>query len=548
MMLDGLKRYKHLLFIIILFVFYNSLFINKAFHIDDVYVILVARVAASKPFEAPQFFTRNPILMGYYYAPIIRIFGEKEPWLHFFYFPFSLLAIVSMFFLSRRFAKKSLLPVLFLIATPAFILSSQSIMFDIPLLGFLLAAVTTFIYGLDRNNNRLLILSGLFAALAILTKYSGFVLLPILFIYALIHSKVAKAKFLLIPLLVFVLWNIYCILVYRHAVFFSALLYNLKHYFLSGIWIRTLASLSFLSGTSIIVLLLSPFLFKKRNGFFCIFLALASGLFPFLLKGIFGEYSLLEKSFLAVLFIASSYVILLFFRSGARSFFNKGNKDTLFLSAWFFLALAFNLLTNFIAARFSLLLLPPLVLFIYNRLPVDNFKSIKPKLGLIILSSAIFSTLLAIGDYQFAGIYRDFASSFKETTLSKEKEEPYFYHGHYYDSWGYAYYLERFYPSPATAYEIKQRLSQPGGILITPSEPVLPIVGRKSSFIESLEADYDRILIDSISYKGNIILHNRKFRSGFYSHGWGLLPFYLSMRRVTLENFKIYRLSKRYEH
>jgi hypothetical protein len=262
------------------------------------------------------------------------------------------------------------------------------------------------------------------------------------------------------------------------------------------------------------------------------------GIFPFIIKDIFGEYSFFEKCFLAILFIASSYIILLIFKSGFKSIF-KRDKDTLFLASWFFLIFIFNILTNFIAARFLLLLLPPLFLFIYNKLFSYNFETINLKVKLIILISLIFSTVLAIGDYQFAGLYRHFVRSFKRIMPLGEKENVYFYHGSYYFSWGYAYYLEKFYNSVNINYE--RKLSQQDNIFVMPAEPVLPIVIEKKLVFNKL-LNYDKTLIKSVYYKGNIILHNQKFRTGFYSHDWGLLPFYLSIKKVPLETFEIYRL------
>lgn len=541
-MVKTLRRYKPLVIIIILFILYNSLFINKALLIDDPFTVSLARAVNIDFFKPPQVFFSNPPLLGYYYAPIIRMFGERELWLHMFYLPFPVLVIISMFVLSLRFANKSLFPVLFLISSSAFILTSQSIMLDIPFLGFFLAAVVAFIYGIDRNNNLFLVLSGLFAGISILTKYSGLMVVPILFIYALLNSAKKKTIFLLIPVLIFLLWNLYTILFYQNAIFFSALSWKLKNYLLNRIGIRIFASLSFLSGSSVIILFLIPFLLRKKRNLFCSFLALATGIFPFITKDIFGSYSFWEKGFLAVLFIASSFVILLIFSAGFQPLFKKHNKDSLFLSSWFFLMLAFIILTNFIAARFLLLLLPPLFLLIYNELSSGKIKIVKLKVKFIsfIFISFVFSTILAIGDYQFAGVYRDFVNSLKNSV--PEDLEIYFYPGSYYSAWGYSYYLEKYYPQMANNRIEKDSERIENAIFITPSEPVLPIVTerRKSVFNEFL--DDNKILIKSVYYNGNVFLHNQKFRTGFYSHDWGLLPFYLSIRKVPLETFEVYGL------
>ena len=548
-MIKILERYKYLIITIILFILYNSFFINKALHIDDPFTISFARAVNSNFFQPLKVFFSNPIFMGYYYAPIIRIFKEKEFWLHLFYLPFSLLAIISMFFLSLRFANKSFIPVLFLISSSAFIVTSQSIMLDIPLLGFFLAATATFIYGIDKEDNRLLVLSGLLSGIAILTKYSALMLIPILFVYALLHFKMRKAKFLLIPALIFILWNTHNFLFYKRALFFFALIGKLQVYFLNNIWTRIFAALSFLSGTSIIIILLFPLLLGKKNYRLCLIFAFVIGLCPFLIKGIFSDYSFFERLFLAVLFISSSYIIFLVLKIAIASLSRRSDKDAIFLSFWFFLIFSFNILTNFIAARFILLQLPPLFLLIHKELFPNNEAVLKHKIQLFsaILISFIFSTILAIGDYQFSDVYRDFIKSAERKLHLSEAF--YFLPGIYYSSWGYAYYLEKYHyylnlnfkESLDRIDRIKQRLTHQDVFFIAPSEPVLPIIIEKHFYSSFL--DYDRVLVDSITYKGNIILHNRRFHAGFYSHDWGLLPFYISIHKLPLETFQIYRLS-----
>jgi hypothetical protein len=54
---------------------------------------------------------------------------------------------------------------------------------------------------------------------------------------------------------------------------------------------------------------------------------------------------------------------------------------------------------------------------------------------------------------------------------------------------------------------------------------------------------YKKKLIGSFYYKSNIFLHNRKFHAGFYSHDWGLLPFYISFDKGPLEVFQVYQIT-----
>ncbi|MFH1767581.1 MAG: hypothetical protein ABH858_00280, partial [Candidatus Omnitrophota bacterium] len=416
-------------------------------------------------------------------------------------------------------------------------------MADVPLLGFFLAAIVTFIYGSDENNNFLLVLSSLFISLAILTKYSGLLLIPILCAYDLLNKKKKGIIFLLIPTVIFILWNGYCVLSYRQSLFLAGVASKLQQYIFNRIWIRVFASLSSLSGVSLVVLFIMPLLLLKKKGLFCFFISIVSGVLPFMVKDIFGVYSLPQKYFLAVLFVASTYAILFIFKQGIVSLSKRSDGDTAFLFIWFLSIFMFNLLANFIAARFTLLLLPPLFFFIYNQLAPYNAAETRSKLTFVILIPFVFSTVLAMGDYQAAGVYRHFVGYIKQELPVEENN--YFFCGEYYRSWGYFYYLQKAYGNVKRHFQMINETLSPEAVIVVPAELVLPIViERWDAFSQYLDKFYNKNLINSISYKGNIFLHHKKFRAGFYSHDWGLLPFYISVKKEPLEKFEIYRLTK----
>ncbi|MBM3253202.1 MAG: phospholipid carrier-dependent glycosyltransferase [Candidatus Omnitrophica bacterium] len=561
--MDFKKRYKYLFILLILFTAYNAFFLNKAFHIDDPFTIAMARAVNRNFLNPPPVFFSNPVLLGYYYGPIIKLFGEREIWLHLFYLPFSLLVIISIVFLGKRFANGSLFPTLFLVSTPAFIVTSQNIMLDIPLFGFFLASLALFIYGTDSGNNRLLALSGILAGAAILTKYSGLMLFPILFIYSLLHKKKRSLFFLVIPVAIFLLWILHNIIFYKHSIFLYALTGRLKGYFISGSLIRTFACLIFLSGTSVATLFISPYLLRRRINLFLFLASLPIGLSPFLVR-FFSEYTIFGKSIIALLLIVSFFIILVVFKNGLTAMSNQAyNKDKLFLCLWFFILLIFIILSNFIAARFVLLLFPPMFLIIFDEINSYSphfIQKTKKMLYLFMFLTVSISTALAIGDYYFAGVYRDIAQHLKRT-IPPEKQV-YFYAG----DWGYNYYMIKEGYKPFTCREILRRshYRYPEGylpltleeinkdllqraIFVAPSAPVLPTVGfgRRRIFLDKLSRlKFIKILIKKVDYRTNIIIHNTRFHAGFYSHDWGLLPFYISKKNLLEESFEVYRLTR----
>lgn len=534
-----------LIFLLLVIICFNAFFINKAFHIDDPFTLNIARAVNKNFVNMPVVFSGNPILLGYYYGPVIKMFGEKEIWLHIFYLPFTLLVVVSLYLLSCRFIGKNLIPALLLSVTPAFLVISQGIMLDIPMLAFFLLALYFFILGIDNQRLGFLFLSGVLAGLAILIKYSALMLIPIMLVYGWLFSR--KRHYLLylfIPAIIFLLWPIHNLLFYKQFTFVSALLYRIKMYSFETFLLRVFGCLSFISGTSLVGLLLTPLLLRNKTNRLLFLISLPIGLSPFLVKSIFSEYSILEKFFLTTLFISSFFMICIICKAIFRYIFmNEKDKDNLFLSAWFLLLLVFAVSIQFIAARFILLLLPPMILLIYKELQdirLTQHLVFKKAVFLVIFISFMISTLLAIGDYQFAGLYRDFILRLKNMGIRNEEfySCPKAYSTYY--AWGYAYYLNLYYPYPRG-----QDNSAKYKFAVFPQEKVLPIVIEKSCIFYPGQGGADKVISINTSeyrYRGHIFLHNRSQRTGFYSHDWGLLPFKVMFENSTLEEFKVYKL------
>lgn len=545
---------KKILWVLLLFTIFNFFFINKAFHIDDPFTITIARAIREHFIRVPQnyqgnpVFTEqvcgNPILLGYYYAPIISLFGEKETWLHIFYLPFSIVAIISMYVLSRRFTNRSLFATLCFLATPVFVVMSQNIMLDIPLLALFLSALAAFIYGVDKDDKKLLFLSVILAGMASLIKYSGLLVILLMFTYALASSKKRYSLFLLIPIFIFSLWCIHNLIFYNRIYFLAALLLRAKGFSINAIFIRIFACLSFLSGTSIISILLIPCLLRKKINQLLLAISLPVGLCPFLVKDPFIRYGNVEKGILAFLFISSFFIILIIFKACVLSIFKKSrDNDSLFLSLWFIFLLIFTIGIQFVAARFILLLLPPMFLLIAKELNLSKISPSNKFIPASILITIIISTVLAIGDYRLAGVYRDFVSSLKEKLpLNKDI----YFCPTSFDTdlcYGYAYYLQKYYPQAKNLKIAKDLNGIRDFIYIVPNGSFLapPFYEICADYFQKL--DCNKNLINSFCYKGNVFIHNRKFHTGFYSHDWGLLPFYISLRKVSLETFDVYSVS-----
>lgn len=553
-----MKDNKKLFWLVLIFTVFNLFFINKAYHIDDPFTITIAKAIGEHFIRVPQIYQGNlifmgevcdnPLFLGYYYAPIIKLLGDKEAWLHLFYLPFSLLVIISMYILSRRFVGKGIFTVLCLSVTPVFIVMSQNIMLDIPFLAFFLGALAAFIYGTDKDEKRLLFLAAILAGLAILTKYSGLLVILIMFAYALMTSKKRYAFFLLIPIAMFLLWCLHNLIFYQKIYFWIGLLMKGPAFSFKAVGIRMFAVLSFLSGTSICTIFLIPYLLGKKINRWLFILCLPIGVCPFLIEGFFAGYNNMEKSILAFLFVSSLFIIALIFKAGILSFFKKSpDKDNLFLFFWFISLLVFTIAVQFIAARFVLSLYPPVFLLIAKELGLKKVTvplSLRNKfIFLLILITMIISVVLAIGDYQLAGIYRDFAGSLRKKLPA---DKGIYFCPASFDTnlcYGYAYYLRRYFPQAINAQPEIGSNKAGESIYIMPAGGFLAPPFYESCANYSSELVYSKELIGSFYYRGNVFLHDRKFHTGFYSHDWGLLPFYISLKKVTLETFEVYQIT-----
>lgn len=555
---------KGLIIILILFCIYNLFFINKAIHIDDYLTTISISRAIEKNFIAPlRFYNHpekikkyylssinlpvyNPIFLGYYYFPWISLFGEEEVILHILYIPFIIISLISMYFLSRRFTKEPILSTLFLIISPAFVVMSQSLKSNVPFLGFFLASLFTFIKGIDEDNRSMLLFSGIFSSIAILIEHTGLLLIPILLFYSLISSKTKGSLYLLFPIAVYVGCSIYTFIYYGEEVSLY-LCDNLLTFAPPKMGVKVVACLSFLTGGAIFPIFLLPYYIsnnRTRGKNLIAIFSLSLGVVPFLfnIRNLLYKYSLGEKVMLAVFFVTSIYIILFILRIGFKSIKNKKtNKDYVFLSFWFLIMLLVNFLIAFSSVRYILLLLPPFCLIVTNKLLNKlNLKVLVP----IIIATFSISTIIAIGDYHFAGIYRDFMYKIKEKPQFKNSKV-YFLPG----DWGYNYYVRKAGFNFLTLKKLnrgylKRRENKNSIFIISPHKKVVSYADQRKKIINMLKnRHYSVKLIDSYKYFGRITIHNKKWHTGFYSHDWGLFPFRFFINKKMIENFKIYRLS-----
>jgi hypothetical protein len=131
----------------------------------------------------------SPPVVPYWLALGMNLFGESPPLLKLWLFPFVYLLAVALRALLLRFARGTenfVLPLLML--SPA-VLPTVNLMLDIPAAALTLASVELFARATQRRSWPLALFAGTIAALAMQTKYTGFVAPTVIAWYGITHTR-----------------------------------------------------------------------------------------------------------------------------------------------------------------------------------------------------------------------------------------------------------------------------------------------------------------------------------------------------------------------
>jgi hypothetical protein len=198
-----LKRRRSLLALALLYTLLN---VPKPLTVDDAAYYYFARHIASDPLHPYGFemlwndFPVNanqvlaPPVLPYWWSLGLRLFGDR-PWMwKLWLFPFAMLFVVALHALFRRFARGLEQPLLWLTVLSPMFLPSLNLMLDVPALALGLSALAVFFRGCGRRAGGviLVVLSGLLAGLAMQTKYTAFLVPPVMLLYALLFRRLPQ--------------------------------------------------------------------------------------------------------------------------------------------------------------------------------------------------------------------------------------------------------------------------------------------------------------------------------------------------------------------
>ena len=519
-------------------------FVRKAVHVDDYLFIRSARQILehpSDPFGSVinwydtamplASVTQNPPGVSYYLAGVGGLFGRSELALHLAFLLPALAAVLGTYVVARRFCPQPAVAAGLALVSPVFWVSATTLMSDVPMLALWLWAVDCWLRGLERGATRWFAVSAILIALAVLTKYFGAALLPLLLAYTLIRERRPSWEllWLLLPVAVLLAYEWATTLRYGHGMLGAAGHYTQIVARPGTAWQRVLIALSFTGGCLLPVLMFAPYLWSRRG--------LAVG--GLVGVALVGALPLAEKLGVTPLHFETTtrwglIVQVALFAVGGLSVLvltlddlrTNHDADAWLLALWVGGTLFFAVMLNWTVAGRSLLPLAPVV----GILVVRRMARRIPRPGSVaaglrwwpLLPAALVGAAVAQADATLAGDARTAARVIHEQLGGRGAGI--WFQGH----WGFQYYMEA---AGATPVDKGAVVAAPGDYLVTPEI--------NSNSTPPPEAMFERVGDIEIASGGWIVVMHIPSGAGFYSDQWGPLPFVVAP--VPTQRFTISR-------
>ena len=502
-------------------------FAARAFNIDEPLFIWVAKNIQSHPLDFYGFRTnwygtemdaayiiKNPPLASYYIALVGACAGWNEIPLHLaFLFP-AIAAALGTYFLAGLFTKNPLMAALVGILNPVFMLSATTVMCDTMMLAFYVWAVYFWVRGTKEDSRRNLFIAAVLIAFCCLTKYFGLCLIPLLFLYTLMHGdrRRSRALFLLIPIALLCLYQWETYVLYGRGLLSDAASYASKEKALnfSAIFPNLVTGLSFTGGGLISALFFVIYQWNKRS-------VLASSLVIFL-----AAFGLNRPNFshppeivwwgyylqLSVFIASGAYILIL----AGYNLWHRKNADTMLLFLWILGTFAFAAIINWsVNGRSILPMAPAAGIIVVRFLEYKQGEHWQPRFKqmLIPLSCAwLVCMMVSWADYCLAETARSAAIQISRAYSGSKK--PLLFQGH----WGFQYYMEM---NGGTAYDRKKTAIRPGDIMVIPEN--------NTNAFPEIMAQGTPLQVLQFAPLSFITTMNYNAGAGYYSSSFGSLPF-----------------------
>jgi 4-amino-4-deoxy-L-arabinose transferase-like glycosyltransferase len=512
-------------------------FVNKPFNIDDPLFIWAAKHIQHNPLDFYGFdvnwyqsvepmalVTKNPPLFSYYLAGIGICFGWSEVAMHLAMMVPLIALALGTFRLAGQLDAKPLQAALISLCTPVVMVSGTSVMCDLPMVALWVWAVSFWINGNEAPYHKgLLLAAGCLITAAGLTKYFGASLIPLLASYSIMRRTPLRRwlPYLLIPAAIFFLYEVATYRMYGVGLLSDAFAYSaetrikLHRNFIQG----TIDSLSFTGGGLIVVIFITPFLFRLKGWLSCAIGIVGISITSYFLN--IDNKANLGISIQQAAFIISACVLLTITVSDLVK--NRDAKSLL-LALWILGTFVFVCMVNWTVSERNILPMAPAVgLIISRRLaqrPTHYSRLDWSGFAFALMSALSLSLLVTLADYRWSS---EMAKTVQQIySYRSSTGQRLWFQGH----WGFQYYMEQI---GGTHLDFTASKVQAGDLFVTPSF---------GSNLESLSEDILEIASElPTTPLSRLSVMNPPIGAGFYSNEFGPLPYVFA--RVQPEKYII---------
>ncbi len=557
----GGRRKAELFFLVIIFLAFHLPFLNQGFVIDDGNFVDQALQILDHPTEPYSFtihlaepedfytYFANPPGQAYFLALAIKLFGNSEDVTHTACMLLSLAAVIAMYKLSREVNVDGFLGALLFLISPAFLISSHTVMSDVPATAFYIIAILLTFMAVDGGGIRFAIGAGLAASMAALFKYSGISVLPLMLLYPILRKKWHPVHFMG-PIICIALFSSWCLISYQ--------IYGSVH-FLAAFSLESVEKSFFQQSVQIAASIIgmgSSFMFPLALLAWSIRLTLsankvAGGLITFFAVIFFiaalPEYGINELTYnlgnrilggfqfaagisavALTLFMACQAVPGIYGKKEKDDEKNQLSARIILLIIWFGGFLILNATLLFATPKYLVPAIAPLILLLLvqdKKAGSKGFLRTGWILNITIVTTILLSIALLVVNAETGSFSKIFVSVAKEKT---PKGNNVWFNGHL---------AVRHYAKQAGMYPIgikfdSKAMPSPGDIFFHVTN--IPSHGIPIQVERSLE------LIDIVKASSSIpiTLMNSKNRAGYWSHlGFGILPYVFTTKPPAVAMF-----------
>jgi hypothetical protein len=526
-------------------------FVNKAIQTDDALFVWAGQWIQKHPADffggtvnwwgsaIPMWSANmNPPLMSYFLAGVASLFGWNEIPLHLACLLAVFAAAAGIYALARMWCEKPLLAAVIAIFTPAFLVSGTTLMCDVLMLSFWIWALVFYERALGNESSRWqFALAGMLAGLAILTKYSAVMLLPLMAVWGVLRAR-KPGWWLLglaVPMLIIACYEELTALLYGHGLLSVAGDYAHSSSFgYPGGWTaRGIISLAFAGGSLLPVFFLAPWLWPWKTWITggAVVSAAILGVFwlghdPGLIHSWMNQSIWNNWGFrlqVAFFLLAGVHLAVL----AVVECRQRWDPVSLFLLIWIVCLFIFAGVLNWtVNVRSFLPAVPAVAILTVRRLERHSEGvPLVTRFFTSLLPAVIITLGLVVADYKTANLVRTVAGQFAARYQSPGHQL--WFNGHE----GFQYYLERFGARPVDS---QRSVLEPGDMVaVSWSAGIcLPLPAGSVGMVFVMSTDSHAWW--------NLSGNNPYGLAGFYDADWGPVPFTIGETEQNYLVAKIY--------